>query len=76
MKRDRKPNAVVAVVDAAAVVAAMAADAVATVVVAADAADTVAVVVDAAETGVVVVTVEIAETAGNRPLVIARAVLR
>ena len=61
-------------VDAAAVVAAMAADAVATVVAAADAADTVAAVVDAVE--IVVVTAAIAETAGNRRLVIARAVLR
>ena len=60
-------------VDAAAVVAVMAADAVATGVAAAGA-DTVA-VADAVETGVVA-TAAIAETAGNHKPVIAKAVLR
>ena len=61
-------------VDAAAVVAVMAADAVATGVAAAAGADTVA-VADAVETGVVA-TAAIAETAGNHKPVIAKAVLR
>jgi RNA recognition motif. (a.k.a. RRM, RBD, or RNP domain) len=58
--------------EAAAVAAVMAADAVATGVAAADAADTVAVVVVAVEIAAVVVIAATAETAGSRPLVIAR----